>query len=73
VTTGILTATEGETHDPDHEEDDGSNPQQMYGKPGPEQNQDEQQRKKKHHERHNLSGNSDILRLSEAKRGLMKS
>ncbi|HEY5385713.1 MAG TPA: hypothetical protein VIJ56_10795 [Acidimicrobiales bacterium] len=55
MATSILSATESEPHNPDHQEDDRSNPQKMDGEPGTEENQDEQQRKKKQHERRNLS------------------
>lgn len=51
MASGVLAAAEGKTNDPDHEEDRCRNPQEMYGEPSSEENQDEQKCENKHHEK----------------------
>jgi hypothetical protein len=41
MTTGSLTSPEGDTHEPDHREDDGRNPQQVNCESSTKQNQNE--------------------------------
>jgi hypothetical protein len=48
---GTLASADGESHDPQNQQDDRSNPQQMDGEPGAEEDQDEQQCENEQHER----------------------
>ncbi|HWD54080.1 MAG TPA: hypothetical protein VG346_03115 [Acidimicrobiales bacterium] len=50
MTTGSLASPEGGTHDPEHREDDGRNPQEVDCEPSSEQNQNQQQSKYEQHE-----------------------
>jgi hypothetical protein len=52
---GTLASADGESHDPQNQQDDRSNPQQMYGEPGTEEDQDEQQCENEQHETRLLS------------------
>jgi hypothetical protein len=47
---GTLTSADGESHDPQDQQDDRGNPQEMYGEPGTEEDQDEQQCENEQHE-----------------------
>jgi hypothetical protein len=51
VTPGTLTSADGESHNPQNQQDDRSNPQEMYGEPCTEEDQDEQQCENEQHER----------------------
>jgi hypothetical protein len=55
VAPGTLTPADGESHDPQNQQDDRSNPQQMYGESGTEEDQDEQQCENEQHETRLLS------------------
>jgi hypothetical protein len=50
MTSGTLASADGESHDPQDQQDDRGNPQEMYGEPGTEEDQDEQQCENEQHE-----------------------
>jgi hypothetical protein len=55
MTAGSLSSADGKSHDPQNEQHQRGDPQQMYGEPGTEEDQDEQQREYEHHEEDSFS------------------
>jgi hypothetical protein len=55
MTSGTLASADGESHDPQDQQDNRGNPQEMYGEPGTEEDQDEQQCENEQHETRLLS------------------